>query len=116
AIASPLDFRLLTAEYNVLVIPGPCTSCLGSSNKPALESVEFSDLVGLVAFEAMSQASTLQSKRALYVGGVATAVKLDTLRAAFIPFGPINHIEMPMDYERGTHKGFAFIEFQDAGM
>ncbi|EJK52035.1 hypothetical protein THAOC_28735 [Thalassiosira oceanica] len=62
----------------------------------------------------MSQASTLQSKRALYVGGVATAVKLDTLRAAFIPFGPINHIEMPMDYERGTHKGFAFIEFQDA--
>ena len=63
----------------------------------------------------MSQASTLQSKRALYVGGVDTAVKLDTLRAAFIPFGPIHHIEMPMDYEKGVHKGFAFIEFQDAG-
>ena len=57
----------------------------------------------------------LQSKRALYVGGVDTAVKLDTLRAAFIPFGPIHHIEMPMDYEKGVHKGFAFIEFQDAG-
>ena len=22
---------------------------------------------------------------------------------------------MPMDYEKGAHKGFAFIEFQDAG-
>lgn len=59
----------------------------------------------------MSQAPNLQSRRALYVGGLDPAVTETTLRAAFLPFGPVQHIDMPMDYAKGTHKGFAFLEF-----
>lgn len=63
----------------------------------------------------MSQAApTLQSRRALYVGGLDPAVTETTLRAAFLPFGPIQNIDIPMDYAQGTHKGFAFLEFVDS--
>ena len=62
----------------------------------------------------MSQGQTLQSRRALYIGGLDPAVTETTLRAAFLPFGPIQHIDMPMDYAAGTHKGFAFLEFVEA--
>lgn len=62
----------------------------------------------------MSQSSTLQSRRALYIGGLDPAVTETTIRAAFIPFGPIQHIDIPMDYAAGTHKGFAFLEFMEA--
>jgi len=62
----------------------------------------------------MSQASSLQSRRALYIGGLDSAVTESTLRAAFLPFGPIQHIDIPMDYAQGTHKGFAFLEFVEA--
>lgn len=63
--------------------------------------------------------SVLQSRRTVYVGGLAertttTSTLEPTLRAAFIPFGPIQSIDIPMDYAKGTHKGFAFIEYQDA--
>mmetsp|Transcript_21534 Transcript_21534/g.32867 ORF Transcript_21534/g.32867 Transcript_21534/m.32867 type:complete len:151 (+) Transcript_21534:73-525(+) len=66
-----------------------------------------------------SQTPTLQSRRALYVGGLDPAVTQSmqtvetTIRAAFLPFGPIQSIEIPMDYAAGTHKGFAFIEYVD---
>ncbi len=65
-----------------------------------------------------SQTPTLQSRRALYVGGIDPAVKQmqtveTTIRAAFLPFGPIQGIEIPMDYTAGSHKGFAFIEYVD---
>ncbi|KAL7470138.1 hypothetical protein ACHAXS_010365 [Conticribra weissflogii] len=59
----------------------------------------------------MSSAPTLQSRRALYIGGLDPQVTEQVLRAAFIPFGPIAHIDIPMDYAAGTHKGFAFLEF-----
>lgn len=57
---------------------------------------------------------TLQSRRSLYIGGLADCVKETQLRAAMIPFGPIKAIDIPMDYAKGTHKGFAFVEYQDA--
>ena len=36
----------------------------------------------------------LQSRRSLYVGGLADEVKETTLRAAMIPFGPIKSVEI----------------------
>ena len=63
---------------------------------------------------AASSQPTLQSRRSLYVGGLADEVKEINLRAAMIPFGPLKSIDMPMDYAKGTHKGFAFVEYQDA--
>ncbi|KAF6776854.1 hypothetical protein AHF37_04523 [Paragonimus kellicotti] len=67
------------------------------------------------------------NKRVIYVGGLAEQVDLPLLRAAFIPFGDIISINMPMDYQTGIcqhvcqpmcsfsekHRGFAFIEFEE---
>ena len=58
--------------------------------------------------------SVLQSRRAVYIGGLAADVKEPTVRAACIPFGPIKSIDIPMDYAKGQHKGFAFVEYEDA--
>ncbi|KAJ7304447.1 hypothetical protein JRQ81_012008 [Phrynocephalus forsythii] len=52
------------------------------------------------------------TKRVLYVGGLAEEVDERVLHAAFIPFGDITDIQVPLDYETEKHRGFAFIEFE----
>lgn len=52
------------------------------------------------------------SKKALYVGGLADEVDANILRDAFSAFGDILDVNLPMDYAKQKHKGFAFIEFQ----
>ncbi len=37
-----------------------------------------------------------------------------TLNAAFLPFGEIVDIQIPLDYQSEKHRGFAFIEFENA--
>lgn len=54
------------------------------------------------------------SKRTIYVGGLAEEVDEKVLNAAFIPFGDIIDIQIPIDYETEKHRGFAFIEFECA--
>ncbi|XP_078423394.1 peptidyl-prolyl cis-trans isomerase E [Cetorhinus maximus] len=54
------------------------------------------------------------TKRVLYVGGLAEEVDEKVLHAAFIPFGDIMDIQIPLDYETEKHRGFAFIEFENA--
>lgn len=44
--------------------------------------------------------------------GLAEEVDEKTLHAAFIPFGDITDINIPLDYETEKHRGFAFIEFE----
>jgi len=34
------------------------------------------------------------------------------IKGAFIPFGDINDVQMPLDYESQKHRGFAFVEFE----
>jgi peptidyl-prolyl isomerase E (cyclophilin E) len=45
-------------------------------------------------------------------GGLAEEVDVDVIKAAFIPFGDINDVQMPLDYETQKHRGFAFVEFE----
>uniref|UniRef100_A0A3B4FI92 Peptidyl-prolyl cis-trans isomerase E n=1 Tax=Pundamilia nyererei TaxID=303518 RepID=A0A3B4FI92_9CICH len=45
-------------------------------------------------------------------GGLAEEVDEKVLHAAFIPFGDIIDIQIPLDYETEKHRGFAFIEFE----
>ncbi|NWS52773.1 PPIE isomerase, partial [Chunga burmeisteri] len=45
-------------------------------------------------------------------GGLAEEVDEKVLHAAFIPFGDITDIQIPLDYETEKHRGFAFIEFE----
>ncbi|XP_014298966.1 peptidyl-prolyl cis-trans isomerase E isoform X1 [Microplitis demolitor] len=52
------------------------------------------------------------TKRTVYVGGLAEEVDEKILNAAFIPFGEIIDIQIPLDYESEKHRGFAFIEFE----
>ncbi|XP_016303585.1 peptidyl-prolyl cis-trans isomerase E-like isoform X1 [Sinocyclocheilus anshuiensis] len=52
------------------------------------------------------------SKRVLYVGGLAEEVDKKVLHAAFIPFGDITDIQIPLDYETEKHRGFVFLEFE----
>ena len=54
------------------------------------------------------------NKRVVYVGGVADEVTTKILNAAFIPFGDIVDITMPIDYQTEKHRGFGFIEFESA--
>jgi len=60
----------------------------------------------------MESGSGAGSKKHLYVGGLAEEVDQKVLQAAFIPFGDIVEINMPIDYETEKHRGFAFIEFE----
>lgn len=54
------------------------------------------------------------NKRTVYVGGLAEEVDEKVLKAAFIPFGDIVDVQIPLDYESEKHRGFAFIEFEAA--
>ncbi|KAG8230322.1 hypothetical protein J437_LFUL000593 [Ladona fulva] len=53
-------------------------------------------------------------KRTIYVGGLAEEVDEKVLHAAFIPFGDIVDVQIPLDYETEHHRGFAFVEFESA--
>ncbi|XP_066251944.1 peptidyl-prolyl cis-trans isomerase E [Euwallacea similis] len=52
------------------------------------------------------------NKKIIYVGGLAEEIDEKILKAAFIPFGDIVDIQIPLDYESEKHRGFAFIEFE----
>lgn len=52
-------------------------------------------------------------RRTLYVGGLADEVTKEILSAAFIPFGELRNVEMPLDNSTGSHRGFGFVEFED---
>lgn len=54
------------------------------------------------------------NKRTVYVGGLADEVTEQLVNDAFIPFGDIIEIQMPVDYESQKHRGFAFVEFETA--
>ncbi|XP_037069915.1 peptidyl-prolyl cis-trans isomerase E-like [Pollicipes pollicipes] len=51
-------------------------------------------------------------KRTVYVGGLADEVTEEVIHGAFIPFGDIQDIQIPLDYETEKHRGFAFVEFE----
>ena len=48
----------------------------------------------------------------IYVGSINFDVKEDTIRQAFLPFGPIRSINMSWDPITQKHKGFAFVEYE----
>lgn len=48
----------------------------------------------------------------LYIGGLAEEVDEKILHAAFIPFGEVIDVQIPLDYATQKHRGFAFLEFE----
>ena len=59
------------------------------------------------------QGAQVNDKRTLYVGGLDDSVTEATVRAAFVPFGEVTDVNMPMDAAAKKHKGFAFVQFDD---
>nr|WJH19511.1 Peptidyl-prolyl cis-trans isomerase E [Euglena gracilis] len=51
-------------------------------------------------------------KRTLYVGGLDEGADEATVKAAFIPFGDVLDVFIPLDQLKQKHKGFAFVEFE----
>ena len=53
-------------------------------------------------------------KTTLYVGGLEENVNEAILHSAFIPFGDIKDVNIPMDNTTGKHRGFGFVEYENA--
>ena len=53
-------------------------------------------------------------RRTLYCGGLDEEVDRQLLEDAFITFGVIKSVEIPLDVKSGKHRGFGFIEFENA--
>ena len=51
-------------------------------------------------------------KTTLYVGGLEDNVTEAILHAAFIPFGDLKDVSVPMDHATGKHRGFGFIQYE----
>ena len=56
---------------------------------------------------------SVNDKRTLYVGGLEESEAEATVRAAFIPFGEITEVNLPLDNSSTKHKGFAFVQYED---
>jgi len=62
--------------------------------------------------------SSVQRQQALalmcriYIGSINFEIKEETVKQAFLPFGPIHSISVPFDNVTKKHKGFGFIEFE----
>eukprot|EP00326_Haptolina_ericina_P045180 CAMPEP_0181239084 /NCGR_PEP_ID=MMETSP1096-20121128/39728_1 /TAXON_ID=156174 ORGANISM="Chrysochromulina ericina, Strain CCMP281" /NCGR_SAMPLE_ID=MMETSP1096 /ASSEMBLY_ACC=CAM_ASM_000453 /LENGTH=115 /DNA_ID=CAMNT_0023334723 /DNA_START=70 /DNA_END=417 /DNA_ORIENTATION=+ len=55
----------------------------------------------------------VNDKRTLYVGGLEESVTEAIVQAAFVPFGELTDINMPLDNATQKHRGFAFVQFED---
>eukprot|EP00002_Diphylleia_rotans_P021066 TRINITY_DN4096_c0_g1_i1.p1 TRINITY_DN4096_c0_g1~~TRINITY_DN4096_c0_g1_i1.p1 ORF type:complete len:142 (-),score=42.17 TRINITY_DN4096_c0_g1_i1:48-473(-) len=51
-------------------------------------------------------------KRILYVGGLDEQVTDAILKAAFIPFGDIVDVQIPLDHVTESNRGFGFVEYE----
>ena len=47
-----------------------------------------------------------------FKGGLNEDVDEKVLRAAFIPFGELSEVQLPIDYQTEKHRGFAFIDYE----
>jgi peptidyl-prolyl isomerase E (cyclophilin E) len=83
--------------------------CLESRmmNASSTETTTTTDLSSLV------DPNVISSKRVVFIGGLANEATVQLVRAAMIPFGPIRSVDVPMDYVKGYHRGFAFVEYDD---
>ena len=91
---------------------------VNKAKKYAMEQSIKSVLVKQTIAHQQQQQKSLQRHQALvlmcrvYVGSISFELKEDTIRQAFLPFGPIKSINMSWDPLTQKHKGFAFVEYE----
>ena len=54
-----------------------------------------------------------REKKVVYVGNLDNEVTPQQLKTAFIPFGPISSIQIPLDYSTQKNKGYGFVTYED---
>ena len=55
----------------------------------------------------------MSHKKILYVGGLDEKVDQAILHAAFIPFGDIKEVQIPLDHATQKNRGFGFVDFEE---
>jgi peptidyl-prolyl isomerase E (cyclophilin E) len=55
----------------------------------------------------------MSHKKILYVGGLDEKVDQAILHAAFIPFGDIREVQIPLDNATQKNRGFGFVDFEE---
>ena len=86
----------LSLPTSLLPVAFACAGNLGLTQDPLLAGKKFK----------------MANKRMIYVGGLADEVDEKVLHAAFIPFGDVTDVQIPMDYSTQKHRGFGFLEFE----
>lgn len=93
-------------------------SAVQKSKKYAMEQSIKMVLMKQTLAHQQQQAKSMQRHQAVvlmcrvYVGSINFEVKEDTIKQAFLPFGPIRSISMSWDPITQKHKGFAFVEYE----
>eukprot|EP01024_Parvocaulis_polyphysoides_P001316 TRINITY_DN10357_c0_g1_i1.p1 TRINITY_DN10357_c0_g1~~TRINITY_DN10357_c0_g1_i1.p1 ORF type:complete len:160 (-),score=23.40 TRINITY_DN10357_c0_g1_i1:244-651(-) len=52
-------------------------------------------------------------KDTLYVGGLAENINEAILHSAFVAFGEIKDVSIPLDHQSSKHRGFGFVQFEE---
>lgn len=55
----------------------------------------------------------MDHRRILYVGALEENVTEAILHAAFIPFGEIKDVQIPLDQTTSKNRGFGFVQYQE---
>ncbi|CAH1784833.1 unnamed protein product [Owenia fusiformis] len=96
--------------------------CVAKAKKYAMEQSIKSVLVRQTIAHQQQQMqnfqTNVQKQQALalmcriYVGSINFEIKEETIRQAFLPFGPFKSVNLAWDPIANKHKGFAFIEYE----
>lgn len=117
-LAGPGALRASAIQAGLIKLTPEQQEMVTKAKKFAMEQSIKSVLVKQTIAHQQQQQKTLQRHQALvlmcrvYVGSISFELKEDTIRQAFLPFGPIKSINMSWDPLTQKHKGFAFVEYE----
>lgn len=60
----------------------------------------------------MDNLQAIQNKTLIYIGGIGQEITSELIHAAFIPFGDILEVQIPLD-NSNIPRGFAFVNYED---
>ncbi|CAG2169112.1 unnamed protein product, partial [Oppiella nova] len=116
-LAGPGALRASEIAAGLVKLSADQLELVSKAKKYAMEQSIKSVLVKQTIAHQQQQQKSLQRHQALvlmcrvYVGSISFELKEDTIRQAFVPFGPIKSINMSWDPITQKHKGFAFVEY-----
>ena len=77
-------------------------------NNSEVEEEDYADIVNTALEDAAHR-----EKKVVYVGNLDHDVTPQQLKNAFIPFGPISSVQIPLDYKTQKNRGFGFVAYEE---